>query len=172
MAIVEILMLDVPPTFTVDTAVDEVTVTQAPPPAGFFGYFTNGIPRDYFPVSDHVKLLSIMLRLPYCFHQSTGIPNFVFSWEEANGPSEQSVTELGGLGWLNIPASGMEFGLGDIKAQWDGAAPVISAGNKARIGLKGYTLSVSMIGVPASLDTTEQEIQLALKVLHTEDMVV
>lgn len=172
MARVEILMLDSPPTFTVDTSLTEVTVTQAPPPFGFFGYFTNGIPRDYFTSSDHIKLLSIMLRLPYCFRVSTGIPNFVFSWEEASGPSEQSLTEIGGLGWINIPLSGVEFGIGDIKAQWGGAAPVVQAGNKARIGLKGYTVSVSMIGVPASLDGTDQEIQIALKVLHTEDMVV
>lgn len=171
MARVEILMLDDPPEFTVDNTQVEVNASAFPVPVTFHGYFANGQGYTYFVPMDHVKLLTLMVRLPYCFHVSTGVPNFTFSWEEPTGPSEQSVVEFGGSGWMNIPLSGMEFNVGEIKAQWNGITPVPGA-TKARIGLKAYSINVSMIGVPDSLDATEQEIQLALKVLHTEDMVV
>lgn len=172
MARVEILMLDDPPTFTVDLSQTEVNAAGAVPPAGGYGYFQNAIPRQYFTVADHIKLLAIMLRLPYCFSVSTGAPRFVFSWEEDSGPSEQTVSEIGGGGWVHIPLANVEFPLGDIKAQWDGAAPVLDPGNKARIMLKGYDVNISMVGVPPLFDQTDQEIQVALRLLHTEDMIV
>jgi hypothetical protein len=171
MARVEILMLDQPPTFTVDISQVEVNAAGAANPGVWYGFFQNGIPRHYFREQEHIKLLSIMLRLPYCFHVSTGISRFVFAWNEFNGNSSQTLTEIGGLGWINIPLSGIEIGIGDIKAAWDGQAPVVGPGNKARIGLRAYDLNISMIGVPASLDQTDQQIQIALKILHTQDMI-
>lgn len=163
MPIIEILTLSAPiPSFVVNTAVNEVAVVL--PAAN--SLFVNAMPFAYLIPKDHLVLKSITLRLPYCFTMSTGIGRVSFLWYTFGTGLVRPIFEIGAYGFLSIPEPDQEILL-DTKIEWLPSDLTV----RAAIQLSTLNLNVSMVGVPASLNGTTQEIQIALKILHNEAMI-
>jgi len=163
----EILAIAVAPTFVVNTAANEVAINMPSASPATYGTFQNAvfIPRSYFGPKDHYTIKSIWLRLPYCFTMSTGICSIQLALKNAGLLPWQPIAELGFDGQLYIPEPDVEIAL-DIRCEWNPPIDTI----RAAIVLTKLLLNVSMVGVPAALNGTTQEVQFGLKILHTLDM--
>lgn len=165
--VVDILMLDEPETFVVNTAADppEVVETWVAAPATKFGTFENPAGNSVFDYKDNLVLLSFAWVLPYCFHVSTGTPNVALSWQEIAG-ADFAVPEMADGSGLFLPLTGVEIPLAMFLEHTGG----LGTGGGGELFVGGGAISISMIGVPAILNTVELEIQMMLKVLHNLPM--
>jgi hypothetical protein len=169
MPIIEILTIETPPTFVVNTAANEVAIALPEAPATIYGRFANAelVPKPQLIPEDHFIVKSITLRLPYCFTMSTGICKAGFSFRNFGVLAIQPIIEIGWRGMLAIPEPDQEISL-ETRVQWEPITYTV----RAAIVLSSLYLNVSMVGVPAALNGTTQEVQIALKILHNEPMVV
>lgn len=169
MATVDVLLCRLDPEWTVDLSQNEIVASWPSGPGTNYGIFGDPIGNESFIPYDNVILQSVWVRLPYCFHQSTGGAWFAFSWGWGGG-GDVAVTELGASGAIHIPIDGEELQLNQY-ARWSGVGqPVPAAALPARLFIQSGEIRVSMVGVPAGFDGTDQECLLFLKVLHTEDL--
>lgn len=162
--IIDILVLDNPPSFTVNLAAQEVLVNVNFPvvPDGAVSDFENAPSLTQFQPRDNFNILTMGIRLPHCFTIGTGIPLIGLQWNQGPGQKSPMVPITGGVAsaiW--VPEPDIEIPL-DIFIPYDPIDPTA----QTTVNLMSIDLNVSMIGVPAALDTIVFEVQVFLKILH------
>jgi len=151
-----------PPTFTVNTAVTEVVATFVAAPLTYYGIFTNAAGLSEFIPNDNLEVLSMTLVLPYCFGISTAPAEFSMVWRDTAGGS-YAVEEWGTVGFQYFHGTNVEIEMNEY-LPWN---PLLIAGaTNSQLAVSSMVVPISMIGVPAVLDTTVQDIQIVLKVKH------
>ena len=149
--------------FTVNNLVNEVAIADRASAPGAYIEFQTGNGGDKWTSQDNVIIQSVFIKLPYCFHLSTGIPVVALVWMNSAQTIVDPIQEVGGgSGETYLPFDGREVEF-DVR----GAAPVTGI-SQPYLGL-GTTenLNVSMIGVPDSLNGLTFDLQVGVKVLHT-----
>lgn len=162
--------------FTVNTAALEVSITSNPALVPYLRSASSptiGNKRKWFNRNDNVQVLSAMVILPYYFILSTNPAILFLAWidETANlypilGPG-LSLSD----GGFTVPVENYETQI-NVFAPFPTAA-ITRCAIVAVMSQASYTpldTRISMIGVPAILNTTVQNPIVFVKVLHTLPM--
>lgn len=174
MAVIDILTLSddgnpavyAVPTFTVNLAVNEVTANFNAVANFFWGVFSTPTGLNIFEARDNCRILSMSLVLPYCFGLGSTIPRWGLVWKDAGTTAGYAVSEWASDGQQWHPAANVELPIDQYLPQ----NPLLDPAQPAQLCVGVMNLTISMIGVPAALDTLELPIQIALKVLHNSDL--
>lgn len=155
------------PTFTVNTAVSEVTANFNAVPNFFWGVFSTPSGLNVFEPQDNVRILSMWIVLPFCFGLGSTVPRWGLVWKDALTTTGYTVPEWSTDGQQWIPTANIEIPIDQYLPHNPLLGPPYS-GAQLAIGI--MNLTISMINVPAALNGTTQDIQIALKVLHNSDL--
>jgi hypothetical protein len=158
----DILVLDEPPTFTVDVGEVEVSASGGP---GNLAQFENASINSLVQPADNLIVQALGIQLPYHFTVGTGIPYVEIGW--AQGANEDTLLGLNGDGTDggSVWVPGGDPPLGSFIPFT--FPPPFDASLQYELTLRSFAINISMIGVDASLDATSQEIQVWLRVAHT-----
>lgn len=176
MAVVDILTLSndgnpavyAVPSFTVNTAATEVVANFNAVPNFFWGVFSTPTGLNTFQPQDNVRILSMSLILPFCFGLGSTVPWWGLVWKDALTTTGYAVPEWSTDGRQFMNATNVEIPLDVYLPHNPLLGPPYGPAQLA-IGIANFT--ISMLGVPAALNTTTQEIQISLKVLHNLDLI-
>lgn len=156
------------PSFTVNTAVTEVTANFNAVPNFFWGVFSTPSGLNTFVPRDNVRVLSMALVLPFCFGLGSTVPRWGLVWKDALTTTGYIVPEWSTDGQQWVPLANTEIETDAYLPHNPLLGPPYSG---AQLAVGVMNLTISMLGVPAALNGTTQEIQIALKVLHNEDLI-
>lgn len=176
MAVVDILTLSndgnpavyAVPTFVVNTAATEVVANFNGVPNFFWGVFSTPTGLNTFVPRDNVRILSMTLVLPFCFGLGSTVPYWGMVWKDAGTTTGYVVPEWATDGQQYMPAANVEIPIDQYLPHNPLLGPPYQPGQLC-VGIANF--SISMIGVPAALNGTTQDIQIAIKVLHNEDLI-
>ncbi|HSW65505.1 MAG TPA: hypothetical protein VLH56_19670 [Dissulfurispiraceae bacterium] len=165
-------------TFTVNTALQDVDVNHIAGANVLRNAKILGSGLSYFSPNDSINILSVGISLPHMFTQGQKQNSLFFYWREETTNNNTSPVELGTDGQVCIPFSDAEFSLG-IFLRWpDSSVPQYSAAGfsdslkkelLATINVIDFASggSVSMIGVPPTLNGQSFPIRPFVKIEHT-----
>jgi hypothetical protein len=154
-----------PPTFVVNTAVTEVIASFPAAPLTYWGIFGTANNQTEFEPNDNLTVLSMALVLPFCFGLGSEIPYWAMVWRDTGGGS-YAVSDWGQNGYQQHYATNQEIGMNQY-LPWN---PLIVGTTNSQLAIGVARFSISMLGVPAALNGTTQDIQIILKVLHNLDI--
>lgn len=155
------------PTFTVNVAVTEVNVNFAAVPDFFWGVFSTPSGLNIFEPQDNLIVQSMTLQLPYCFGLGSLPSWWGLAWKDAGTTTGYAVPEWSTDGRQFMPVTNVEIPLDVYLPHNPLLGPPFQPGQLC-VGIADFT--ISMIGVPAALDSLELPIQIALKVEHNFDL--
>jgi hypothetical protein len=158
-------------TFTVNTAAAPPQVAAVAPVNGVASFLQSGSGRTQFVANDPVTVIEMGIRLPYCFSLSrtAGLPVAVLAWLDALTGTRDYWNKLGFNGQFSIPYP--DSGIIDTYIAWEQNALIVD-GSPLRVQCLFSDLpTISMVGVPDSLNAAEFEINFWIKLKHTQAMV-
>ena len=177
MSRVEILTLATPIPFTTNSLVREVAIASAPAYPATIGVFQDAYvatPHGFFAPQDHIKILSIAVRYPFCFTVGSGVCKLALGWRNRATPGAyQPIQTLGlfGVTVIALPDTEIEYGV-----YCPHAGAIYPAGGllDAQLELISLRVNVSQVGVPTAIipDGTVLGVDIALKIEHTEPLLV
>lgn len=148
--------------------VDIATLPDVPiNPAGAFpdGLLANAFNESKISPKDHFRLLSMGVILPFQLGLSSVMLNVNFSWRDSLG-NIGYFTVGSFIGSMRIPMENYELALDSFQQY-----PALALGTYIQLKLNAVA-NVSMVGVPAALDTLVLPVISFIKIQHTLPLTV
>ena len=159
MSITEVLVVDSPIEFTVDTSVSEVANDAIP--AGGLVYVNAGGKSKLQP-EDNFVLLSYGFTMDFCFTFGSGVPKADFLRKQ--GGAFYAIEEIDNNLWYPLQAS--EIDLNQFIPFRDDDVVGMDYSLEYELGIEGFVGNISMIGAPDSLDGQTMGIYPFVKIQH------